>query len=88
VLGAGGLALAALLIAVIVSRGRARVPAMREPPARAATASPPEQAAPTVARPAAIEIDEARPDSDARHAHQARTARRARFGPNKSPLIE
>jgi len=86
VLGAGGLAAAALLIAVIASHGRPRRPPAIEPPARPAAAAPEGRAAPDVAQPEPI--DGLSPASSTHPVREARTAHRPRFGTNKSPLIE
>src|SRR3982751_3060121 len=85
-LGAGGLAAAAALIALIASHGRARSAAAIAQPARSPAAATRGQTARDVVHPEAG--DEVRPASTARQIREGRTAHRPRFGPNKSPLIE
>lgn len=87
VLGAGGLAAAALLVAVIASRGHPRTPAPSDrPPASAAKQALHTQTAPSGA--GTDTADKPGPEATERPARQARGAHRPRLGTNKSPLIE
>jgi serine/threonine-protein kinase len=84
ILGAGGLAAAALLIAVIATHSHARAPSpSRQLPASAAAPAP---RAPDGVRPEVL--DEPAPETATRQARQARAAHRPRLGTNKAPLIE
>ena len=86
-LGAGGLAAAALLIAVTRVASATRESRRRSSrPLDRAAAAPEGRAAPDVAQPEPI--DELRPASSTHPVREARTAHRPRFGTNKSPLIE
>jgi serine/threonine-protein kinase len=97
---AGALVVAASLVAIVALKGRPRTPPVAQPsPPAAATARPSTAAAappvpvaadraPAPASDRGAAISKPKPEPNVQTARQGRGAPRARFGPNRAPLIE